>query len=92
MILNTGTVKELKDLQTVGEKRAKLIHDWRTMNGHFKTVSYLCILLSCSHILLNIKKKSTALQLKVSTAKCFGLVSLNNLFSFSLMICGQYVA
>ena len=32
-ILNTGSIKELQGLQTVGAKRAKLIHDWRNLNG-----------------------------------------------------------
>ena len=38
-LLNTGTVKQLKSLQSVGEKRAQLIHSWRQMFGEFATVS-----------------------------------------------------
>ena len=38
-LLNTGTVKQLKSLQSVGEKRAQLIHSWRQMFGEFTKVS-----------------------------------------------------
>ncbi|XP_026207580.1 kinesin-like protein KIF22 isoform X2 [Anabas testudineus] len=34
-ILNTGTLKELKGLQQIGDKKAKLILGWREIHGHF---------------------------------------------------------
>lgn len=37
-VLNNGTIKELKKLQGVGQKRAKLIIDWRKIYGPFKQV------------------------------------------------------
>lgn len=39
-VLNTGSIKELKKLQGVGEKRARLIADWRTVHGPFEQVIY----------------------------------------------------
>ena len=38
-ILNSGQVKDLQKLQTVGAKRAHLIFDFRELNGTFQTVS-----------------------------------------------------
>ena len=38
-VLNNGTIKELKKLQGVGQKRAKLIADWRTVHGPFQKVN-----------------------------------------------------
>ena len=38
-VLNNGTIKELKKLQGVGEKRARLIVDWRTIHGPFQQVN-----------------------------------------------------
>ncbi|XP_020631801.1 kinesin-like protein KIF22 [Orbicella faveolata] len=38
-VLNNGTIKELKKLQGVGQKRAKLIADWRTVCGPFQQVN-----------------------------------------------------
>ncbi|KAJ8042619.1 Kinesin-like protein KIF22-B [Holothuria leucospilota] len=40
-LLNTGTVKQLKSLQSVGEKRAQLIHNWRQMFGEFTRIEDL---------------------------------------------------
>ncbi|XP_070572564.1 kinesin-like protein KIF22 isoform X1 [Ptychodera flava] len=40
-ILNTGTVKQLKSLQSIGEKRANLIHGWRETHGTFSKVEDL---------------------------------------------------
>ncbi|KAJ7374086.1 Kinesin-like protein kif22 [Desmophyllum pertusum] len=40
-VLNSGTIKELKKLQGVGQKRAKLIADWRTVHGPFHQVQDL---------------------------------------------------
>jgi len=40
-VLNNGTIKELKKLQGVGQKRAKLIADWRTVCGPFQQVQDL---------------------------------------------------
>lgn len=40
-LLNTGSVKELKSLQKIGDKKAKLIMGWREINGPFKTVEDL---------------------------------------------------
>lgn len=40
-VLNNGTIKELKKLQGVGEKRARLIVDWRTLHGPFQQVHEL---------------------------------------------------
>ncbi|XP_031170984.1 kinesin-like protein KIF22 [Sander lucioperca] len=34
-ILNTGSLKELKGLQQIGDKKAKLILGWREIHGHF---------------------------------------------------------
>lgn len=38
-VLNNGTMKELKKLQGVGQKRAQLIADWRTVHGPFQQVN-----------------------------------------------------
>ena len=38
-VLNNGTIKELKKLQGVGQKRAQLIADWRTVHGPFQQVN-----------------------------------------------------
>ncbi|XP_053551285.1 kinesin-like protein KIF22 [Bombina bombina] len=40
-LLNCGTVKELKSLQKIGDKKAKLIVGWREVNGPFKQVEDL---------------------------------------------------
>ncbi|KAM4698308.1 kinesin-like protein KIF22 [Rhinophrynus dorsalis] len=40
-LLNTGSVKELKSLQKIGDKKAKLIVGWREVNGPFKNVEDL---------------------------------------------------
>ncbi|KAM9816760.1 kinesin-like protein KIF22 [Neosynchiropus ocellatus] len=40
-ILNSGSVKELKSLQQIGDKKAKLIQGWRELNGDFRTVKEL---------------------------------------------------
>lgn len=40
-VLNNGTIKELKKLQGVGQKRAKLIIDWRKIYGPFQQVQDL---------------------------------------------------
>ncbi|KAK9530438.1 hypothetical protein VZT92_011938 [Zoarces viviparus] len=34
-VLNTGAFKELKGLQQIGDKKAKLILGWREIHGHF---------------------------------------------------------
>ncbi|CAL8285221.1 unnamed protein product [Merluccius merluccius] len=34
-VLNTGTLKDLKGLQQIGDKKAKLILGWREIHGHF---------------------------------------------------------
>ncbi|XP_008300735.1 kinesin-like protein KIF22 [Stegastes partitus] len=34
-VLNTGCLKELKSLQQIGDKKAKLILGWREIHGHF---------------------------------------------------------
>lgn len=39
-VLNNGTIKELKKLQGVGQKRAKLIIDWRKIYGPFQQVNF----------------------------------------------------
>lgn len=44
-VLNNGTIKELKKLQGVGQKRAKLIADWRTVYGPFQKVNSSPLLL-----------------------------------------------
>uniref|UniRef100_A0A3B4GLZ0 Kinesin-like protein n=1 Tax=Pundamilia nyererei TaxID=303518 RepID=A0A3B4GLZ0_9CICH len=40
-ILNTGCLKELKSLQQIGDKKAKLILGWREIHGHFLQVEDL---------------------------------------------------
>uniref|UniRef100_A0A667WX40 Kinesin-like protein n=1 Tax=Myripristis murdjan TaxID=586833 RepID=A0A667WX40_9TELE len=40
-ILNTGSLKELKELQQIGDKKAKLILGWREIHGHFTKVEDL---------------------------------------------------
>lgn len=40
-ILNTGCLKELKSLQQIGDKKAKLILGWREIHGHFAKVEDL---------------------------------------------------
>ena len=39
LILNTGSLKDLKGLQQIGDKKAKLILGWRELNGQFTQVS-----------------------------------------------------
>uniref|UniRef100_A0A3Q3GFJ1 Kinesin-like protein n=1 Tax=Labrus bergylta TaxID=56723 RepID=A0A3Q3GFJ1_9LABR len=34
-VLNTGSLKDLKGLQQIGDKKAKLILGWREIHGHF---------------------------------------------------------
>lgn len=38
-ILNTGSLKDLKGLQQIGDKKAKLILGWREIHGNFLKVS-----------------------------------------------------
>lgn len=38
-VLNTGSLKDLKGLQQIGDKKAKLILGWREIHGHFTKVS-----------------------------------------------------
>ncbi|XP_071395807.1 kinesin-like protein KIF22 [Centroberyx affinis] len=40
-VLNTGSLKELKGLQQIGDKKAKLILGWREIHGHFTKVEDL---------------------------------------------------
>ncbi|XP_048846933.1 kinesin-like protein KIF22 [Brienomyrus brachyistius] len=40
-VLNTGTLKELKKLQLIGDKKAKLILGWREIHGSFAQVEDL---------------------------------------------------
>ncbi|XP_075035038.1 kinesin-like protein KIF22 isoform X1 [Mixophyes fleayi] len=40
-LLNSGSVKELKSLQKIGDKKAKLIVGWREVNGPLKNVEDL---------------------------------------------------
>ncbi|GFR66411.1 kinesin-like protein [Elysia marginata] len=40
-LLNTATVKELQELQTVGVKRAKMIFEWRKIHGDFTSTQGL---------------------------------------------------
>lgn len=40
-ILNAGSLKELKELQQIGDKKAKLILGWREIHGHFTKVEDL---------------------------------------------------
>lgn len=37
-VLNTGCLKELKGLQQIGDKKAKLILGWREIHGQFTKV------------------------------------------------------
>lgn len=37
-VLNTGSLKDLKGLQQIGDKKAKLILGWRGIHGHFTKV------------------------------------------------------
>ncbi|XP_069591087.1 kinesin-like protein KIF22 isoform X1 [Ranitomeya imitator] len=40
-LLNTGSIRELKSLQKIGDKKAKLIVGWRELNGPFTNVEDL---------------------------------------------------
>lgn len=40
-ILNTGSLKDLKGLQQIGDKKAKLILGWREIHGHFAKVGVI---------------------------------------------------
>ncbi|KAM3843115.1 kinesin-like protein KIF22 [Diretmus argenteus] len=40
-VLNTGSLKDLKTLQLIGVKKAKLIMGWREIHGHFTKVEDL---------------------------------------------------
>ncbi|XP_077303515.1 kinesin-like protein KIF22 isoform X1 [Lithobates pipiens] len=59
-LLNTGSIKELKSLQKIGDKKAKLIVGWRELNGPFKKVEDLSdmegmsVKLVCSFLKANI--------------------------------------
>lgn len=44
-ILNRGTLKELKSLQQIGDKKAKLILGWREIYGDFTKVSIIQLVL-----------------------------------------------
>lgn len=37
-VLNTGSLKDLKGLQQIGDKKAKLILGWREIHGNFTKV------------------------------------------------------
>lgn len=37
-VLNDGSLRELKGLQQIGDKKAKLILGWREINGRFTKV------------------------------------------------------
>lgn len=39
--LNTGSLKDLKGLQQIGDKKAKLILGWREIHGHFTKVGFV---------------------------------------------------
>lgn len=39
-ILNSGSLKELKSLQQIGDKKAKLILGWREIHGDFTEVIF----------------------------------------------------
>ncbi|KAK5850802.1 hypothetical protein PBY51_001647 [Eleginops maclovinus] len=40
-VLNSGSLKELKGLQQIGDKKAKLILGWRKIHGHFEKLDDL---------------------------------------------------
>lgn len=40
-VLNTGSLKDLKGLQQIGDKKAKLILGWREIHGHFAKVGFI---------------------------------------------------
>lgn len=40
-VLNTGSLKDLKGLQQIGDKKAKLILGWREIHGHFTKVGFI---------------------------------------------------
>lgn len=46
-ILNTGSLKDLKGLQQIGDKKAKLILGWREIHGHFAKVAFFTQLSFC---------------------------------------------
>ena len=48
-ILNSGSVKDLQDLQTVGAKRARLIHAWRGLHGEFESFDDLTSVPGLTH-------------------------------------------
>ena len=50
-ILNTGSLKELKGLQQIGDKKAKLILGWRELNGHFTKVRVYVFIISSINLL-----------------------------------------
>lgn len=45
--LNSGSLKELKSLQLIGDKKAKLILGWREINGDFTQVEISEVNINC---------------------------------------------
>lgn len=56
-VLNAGSLKELKGLQQIGDKKAKLILGWREIHGHFTKVGRENVkFISCFIIQLTLQK------------------------------------
>ncbi|XP_018414607.1 PREDICTED: kinesin-like protein KIF22 [Nanorana parkeri] len=65
-LLNNGSIKELKSLQKIGDKKAKLIVGWREHNGPFKMVEDLAIMEGMSAKLVSSFLKANILSIVAS--------------------------
>lgn len=55
-VLNTGSLKDLKGLQQIGDKKAKLILGWREIHGHFTKVGRKEVELRTCFVMNSIKR------------------------------------
>lgn len=65
-LLNNGSLKELKSLQKIGDKKAKLIVGWREVNGPFKNVEDLSCMEGMSAKLVTSFLKANILSIVAS--------------------------
>lgn len=77
-ILNTGCLKELKSLQQIGDKKAKLILGWREIHGHFAKVGKTNLIYcsfyninTCTDYMIAILQVEDLIQVEGMTEKRF---------------------
>lgn len=80
-ILNTGSLKDLKGLQQIGDKKAKLILGWRVIHGHFTKVSRERIELRPCGCISSQKNalSSLSVQIIIYSFVCFFFLQLEDL-------------